>query len=155
MSYAFKTPPANPSFGVYNESLGAGEYILNKKAKTTFCNSNAQPNGPIVQSQGQQLLLNQAKLLNNFCSITPFNKSNLNMNLVSIFNSHGCCNVIAGEQTSDAFIHCTPTNIPYQPNNTTPFYQLYTIDPNGCLFGNNVCNSNNYLENITYNPPPV
>jgi len=146
MAYAFKTPPAKPTFGVFNESLQAGEYILNKKAKTTFCDSNVQPKGPTVQTQGQYLLLNQAKTLNNFCSITPFNKSNLNMNLVSIFNTKDCCNV---ENVSSTPI--CPVNIPYNPSSTTPFYQLYTIDPNGCLFGNDVCTANNYLQNVTYN----
>ena len=87
MAYAFKTPPANPTFGVFNESLQAGEYILNKKATTIFCDSNVKPKGPVVQTQSQYLLLNQAKTLNNYCSIIPFNTSNLNMNLVSIFNT--------------------------------------------------------------------
>jgi len=152
MAYTFNTPPAKPSFGVFNESLQAGEYILNKKATTTFCNSNIQPKSPIVQTQGQYLLLNQAKILNNFCSITPFNKSNLNMNLVSIFNTQHCCNVESNKTASTPAI--CPVNIPYNPSSTTPFYQLYTIDPNGCLFGNNVCTANNYLQNVTYNPPP-
>ena len=152
MAYAFKTPPANPTFGVFNESLQAGEYILNKKATTTFCDSNVKPKGPVVQTQGQYLLLNQAKTLNNYCSIIPFNTSNLNMNLVSIFNTKDCCNVESNKTVSSPPL--CPVNIPYNPSNTTPFYQLYTIDPNGCLFGNNVCTANNYLQNITYNPPP-
>ena len=152
MAYAFKTPPANPTFGVFNESLQAGEYILNKKATTTFCDSNVKPKGPVVQTQGQYLLLNQAKTLNNYCSIIPFNTSNLNMNLVSIFNTKDCCNVESNKTVSSPPI--CPVHIPYNPNSTTPFYQIYTIDPNGCLFGNNVCTASNYLQNITYNPPP-
>jgi len=152
MAYAFKTPPANPSFGAYNESIQAGNYVLNKKARVTFCNANVCPGGPVVQTQGEYLLLNQAKLLNTYCRTIPFNKTNLNINLVSIFNSHGCCNIKSNKTVSTP-AKC-PTNIPYQPTSTTPFYQTYTIDPSGCLFGINVCTANNYLQNLTYNPPP-
>ena len=153
MAYAFKTPPANPSFGAYNESIQAGNYVLNKKARVTFCNANVCPGGPVVQTQGEYLLLNQAKLLNTYCRTIPFNKTNLNINLVSIFNSQGCCNIKSNKTTPSTPAKC-PTNIPYQPTSTTPFYQTYTIDPSGCLFGISVCTANNYLQNLTYNPPP-
>ena len=57
---------------------------------------------------------------------------------------------IQSNKTNTTPVKC-PTNIPYQT--TTPFYQIYTIDPSGCLFGTNVCTANNYLRNLTYNPP--
>jgi hypothetical protein len=37
----------------------------------------------------------------------------------------------------------SPTTI--NPNISTPFYQNYTIDPKGELFGNTCCGKNNYL----------
>ena len=42
MSSTFTTNsnPAKPSFGGYNQSLYAGEYIKNKKARTIFCAPN-------------------------------------------------------------------------------------------------------------------
>ena len=44
-------PSANATFAGYNQHLYAGEYIRNKKIKTTFCNPNVcnsnKPDGSI------------------------------------------------------------------------------------------------------------
>jgi hypothetical protein len=152
MAFAFKTPPARPAFGVYNEPLFAGEYILNKKARATFCNSNRCPGGPVVASQGELLLLNNAKYLDSYCSNIPFNKTNLNINLITTLNLSGCCTV-----QSNPPLPTPPTcsvTIPPPNNANPPFYLTYTIDPNGCLFGETVCGANNYLQKMVYNPPP-
>ena len=151
MAFAFKTPQARPTFGVYNESLYAGEYIFKKKARTTFCNSNLCPGGPIVSSQGELLLLNKAKRLDNFCSNTPFNKTNLNINLITVLDLSGCCTVqtnIISPETQNCSVTIPP------PPLSDPFFVDYTIDPNGCLFGETLCGANNYLQNLVYNPPP-
>ena len=147
MAFAFKTPPAKPAFGVYCESMYAGDYILKKKARATFCNSNRCPT---VSSQGQLLLLDNAKRLDSFCSNIPFNKSNLNINLITSLNLSTCCTV-ESNPTLPTMPSCSIA-IPAPPS-ITPFYVDYTIDPNGCLFGNNLCGKNNYLQNLVFTPP--
>ena len=150
MSFAFKTPPAKPAFGEFREPLDAGEYILKKKALTTFCNSAQCTKGPPVSSQGEMLLLNEAKLqkANNY---TQFNKYNLNSNLITTLDLSGCCTVQSNPMLPDV-PRCSISIPP--PNSSEPFYINYTIDPNGCLFGQTLCGANNYLKWRIYTIPP-
>ena len=54
-------PPTKRAFIEFREPLNAGEYILKKKAIATFCKPYKCPGGPVVISQGDLLLLNEAK----------------------------------------------------------------------------------------------
>ena len=151
MAYSFKTPPAKPAFGTYIESLDAGEYILKKRARAKYCHSNRCPGQPTVTSQGDLLILQQSKRLDAYCFNLPFNKRNLNINLITTLDLSGCCVV----QTNPALpaLPACPASIPEPDNLTNAFYIDYTIDPNGCLFGKTLCGSNNYLRRLRYNIP--
>jgi hypothetical protein len=148
MAYAFKTRPAKPAFGVFNESIPAGEYTFNRKATTTFCNPLKCPGGPVVASQGDYLMLKYAKVINSAQSGLPFNKTNLNVNLITTLDLSGCCTVQSNPSAPN--IPSCSISIPVQNNATEPFFVNYTIDPNGCLFGKNLCGANNYLRRLYY-----
>ena len=57
MTNSFKTSMGKTTFGVFKESQTSGDYILNKKAKTTFCKANLCAPNKRVGSQGQLELL--------------------------------------------------------------------------------------------------
>ena len=145
MAFAFKTPQAKPTFGEFKEPLDAGEYILKKKASTTFCKPYKCPGKPRISSQGDYILLNAAKNNINDRLSLSFNKANLYINLLTTLDLKGCCTV----QTNPSSSNCD-INIPIQTIETGPFYINYTIDPNGCLFGNTLCDANNYLRMLRY-----
>ena len=83
MAFAFKTPQAKPTFGEFKEPLDAGEYILKKKASTTFCKPYKCPGKPRISSQGDYILLNAAKNNINDRLSLSFNKANLYINLLT------------------------------------------------------------------------
>ena len=86
MAHSFKTYQAKPTFGVYKEPLDGGEYILNKKAKTTFCAANKCYPSASVSTQGNLLLLNKSNYLNYYNNIVTTNTYDLNMNLLTTLN---------------------------------------------------------------------
>jgi len=151
MAFAFKTPPAKPAFGEFREPLYAGEYIQQKKTKATFCRPTKCPGGPVVASQGDYLLLNNAKNIVYDSLHLPFNKTDLTINLITTLDLSGCCTVESNPATP-----ATPScsiNIPAQGSSSVPFYVNYTIDPSGCLFGETLCGANNYLRRLVYSTP--
>jgi len=83
MAYSFKTIPGRPTFGVFNEPQDAGEYILNKKAKTSFCGGNVCKPSKTVKTQGNLLLLKQSNYLNYYQCVNNVNTTNLNINLIT------------------------------------------------------------------------
>mgnify|MGYP003347050020 FL=1 len=137
MAHSFKNYPAKPAFGVNRESINASDYILRKKAKASFCKSGICPQKYILNTQGEHSILRLAKYLNYNKYILPFNKNNLNINLVTKLDLEGVCVI------EDASGNVCPTDIVYLeiPN----FYNRYIIDPKGKLFGNTQCGINNFL----------
>ena len=156
MSFAFKPAPslpAKPTFGLYTTQLNAGEYILYKKARATFCNANSCPAKPILNSQSSKLLLQNAQYINCYCSQLPFDLTKLNINLITALDLNGCC-VIQSNPSSPTLPSCEvsiPTPTP--SISSSPFYVNYTIDPYGSLFGLTQCGNNNFLQRLVYNPP--
>ena len=152
MSYSFKTPQAKPAFAMYKEPIDAGQYVLYKKNRATFCNSGVCPGTPKVNSQGYLRSLNTAQLLDKKCLQLPFSNADLNNNLVTTLDLQGVCTV------EDMSKNCNITI-----DNTMPFFTTYNIDPNGALFGNDnfkngnnmfgeaTCGANNYLQYLVYN----
>ncbi len=144
MAHSFKNYPAKPAFGVNRESINAGEYILRKKAKTSFCTAAGCPQKYLFNTQGNLNLLRTAKQLEFVKSKLPFNKNNLNINLVTKLDLEGICVI------KDAIDDACPTSIIY--SEIPDFYNRYIIDPNGKLFGNTQCGINNFLNYLVYNP---
>jgi hypothetical protein len=122
-------------FGEFNEPDDAGNYILNKKAKATFCGANVCTPSVTVNTQGNLILLKKSNLLKYYNSTNSFNKANLNINLLTRLNMQ---NVNTVQQIN---------NLPFVP------YLNYIIDPQGELFGNTPCGSQNYVSYMVYNPP--
>jgi hypothetical protein len=144
MAHSFKNYSAKPTFGSNKESNSAGDYILRKKARATFCTSAACPKIYNLNTQGDLNLLKTAKYLDNVNCRLPFNKNNLNINLVTKLDLTDVCVI------EDASGNVCPTSIIYDeiPN----FYNRYIIDPSGNLFGNTQCGISNFLNYLVYNP---
>lgn len=146
----FPTYPARPTFGVNTAVQNAGDYILQKKAKRSYCNISLCKQANNVKSQSDLLLLRKSNYLYNKCKSQFFNTANLNVNLFTKLDLKDV-KVIANSSTG-----VSPTNIETTSTDTTstdPSYVTYTIDPCGELFGNTICGVNNYQQFLVYNPP--
>jgi len=143
-SRPFKPYMGKNTFGVFKESQDAGQYILNKKATTTFCSPNVCVPSRIVLNQSNRLLLRKAnKIYFGICQ-NPYNTSNLNINLVTKLDLSG----VPVIQQND------PYAVPAELDVTSIPYLDYTIDPSGNLFGNTICGTDNYQNYLKFNPPP-
>jgi len=131
------------SFGVFKEAQTSGDYIRNKKAKTTYCNPNVCVPNKIVDSQGQLLLLRTANHLKFYNCNDLYNKTNLNVNLITQLNLIDVP-VIQSQHTMDC-----PTTLGVQ---TAADASGVIIDPCGNLFGYNTCSINNYTRYMEYYP---
>jgi len=151
----FPTTPGRCAFGVIKPAQNAGDYILNKKAKNTYCNiSLCRPQNKVV-NQSDLTLLRKSNFLYNKCNSYNFNKTNLSINLLSKLDLTGI-KVIANNSTGESPTTIIPLNsstASYLASN--PYFTLYTIDPCGELFGNSTCGINNYQKYFVYNPPYV
>jgi hypothetical protein len=143
MAHSFKSKTGKSAFGVFSEPQTAGDYLYNKKAKTTFCLANKCIPSRKVNSESNLLLLNRANRLKYYACQNFFNKSNLNINLVSKLDLTDVA-VIA-----DFSGNIVPTSI---TQSAIPFLD-YNIDPSGVLFGNTICGVNNYVSFMVYNSP--
>lgn len=145
MAHSFKNYPAKAAFGSNKGTNEAGDYIFKKKARATYCTSSRCPPIYNLNSQGELNLLRTAKYIDRSNNQLPFNKNNLNINLVTKLDLTNVCVI------EDASGNVCPTTIVYTdiPN----FYNRYIIDPNGQLFGNTQCGVNNFLNYLVYNPP--
>lgn len=146
MAHAFKTIQGKSSFGVVKESVYQSDYIARIKSRNTFCNKN-----PV--SHYNRLI--QLKHLDNICGL-PFNKSDLVTNLYSKINLQDVC-VIGKGNTGINIYDCetgnTGCNMASDYDHNIPFYQQYTIDPCGKLFGNTLCGINNFTNYVVFYPP--
>lgn len=141
----FPTYPARPTFGVIVAVQNAGDYVLQKKAKRSFCNISLCKQMNNVKSQSDLLTLKNSNYLYNKCISRSFNKSNLNVNLFTKLDLKDV-KVISNTSTGQ-----TPTNIDIVTQ--YPPYITYTVDPCGTLFGNTICGVNNYQNFVFYNKP--
>ena len=142
MPHSFNNFSAKSAFGSNKGTNEAGNYILKKKARASYCTSSSCPPIYNLNTQGELNLLRTAKYIDR---TLPFNKNNLNINLVTKLDLTNVCVI------EDASGNVCPTTIVYTdiPN----FYTRYIIDPSGQLFGNTSCGVNNFLNYLVYNPP--
>ena len=141
------TNSANKAFGVFLESQDAGEYIINKKAKTTFCvPNNCVPSVRNGGNESDYLLFNRSVKLQIYPCQNLINKSNLNINLITKLDLSA--NYVRVIQNFNG----NPPAIINQ-NNTTPPYNYLNIDPSGNLFGNSPCGLDGFENYLVYNPP--
>jgi len=125
-SRSFNSSQAKRTFGRLNEPIEAGDYISNIKEKNMICVGKKYPH------------------LNLRVNKNSFNYSNLNANLITKLQLNSNIPVIQKNSP-----YTVPTDL---SANVVP-YLYYTIDPSGVLFGNNVCDINNWKNYVVYNPP--
>jgi hypothetical protein len=130
---------ANKAFGVFSEPQNAGDYIYNKKTKSTYCNAKFCTRSLTVGSESNYLLFKRAKKMRVYPCLNSINKANLNINLITKLDLTGFPVI---EDASGNF----PTTI---TTTTTPYLQ-YNIDPSGNLFGNTICGINNWEKYMVY-----
>ena len=140
------TKAAKKSFGQFLESQDAGDYILNKSAKTTYCIPNKCTPSIKVGSQNNYLIYKKSNNLTiqRNC-MNSINKSNLNINLITKLDLK---NIPVIEDFSG---NTTPSSI-INSNLIIPYLE-YNVDPKGLLFGNTICGTDNFLRYLVYNSP--
>jgi hypothetical protein len=140
-----------PTFSNLSESSFASDYILNKKAKLLYKDTQFKKS---ISSYNNYFLFERAKLIRDLemCdNLSAFNTGNLISNLYSTENFAESVNVVTDASNID--IYCdefTPAIVDVEIG---PFYQNYNIDPCGVLFGNSVCGYKNYLAYRVINKP--
>ncbi len=138
-----QTTPAKAAFGKTYNIPGYNEYLKNKYIYAKFC-SELECKTPINKfaNQADYLSIKKMNLIDSKCCGSSFiDKNNLNINLITKEDLRGV-NVIKNNVTG-----MSPTNI----NRSVPFLYNYTVDPNGQLFGNNICGLNNWTRYMVYN----
>lgn len=173
MSHAFNSPPAKPAFGTLNQIASQTDYLQKLKAKKAYCKSSTKCTkfNNSVESYNHLYLQNKLFRLNslNNCTLLPFNKTNLIVNLYSKMNLEYACTLINGfpcaplESSSGcdevgAVPQCCKNaclndkTINVNPINAVQFNLTNTIDPVGNLFGKNQCGILNFTHLMTFNP---
>jgi hypothetical protein len=143
MSRSFSKYQAKPTFAQVIEPLGAGDYILKKKTRYTFCSPNiCHPNKNIKTYEKYYGLNYGNRIL--FNKNNKFNKTQLYYNLYTKLD-------LSDLSGNTPFIFDLSYNtFPALINNTDTPYLEYNIDPSGVLFGNTTCGINNYLNYVVY-----
>ncbi len=142
MSRPFSKNNGNSTFAQIKKPTFASDYISIKKNKSIFCKPDYCHPNKNLYSQSNYMLLKTA--------------NNLIINKCDIDNSQLYINLITKLDLSDDVIVATDLNTNSYPiilDPTVEPYLNYNIDPNGNLFGNNVCGINNFENYIVYNPP--
>lgn len=133
MSRPFSHNSAKTTFANVKNTKDASSYVQEKKTRYSFCQPNICHPNKNMGSQSDYIRLREANRLK-FRQDT-FNKTQLYMNLYTQLNLNENISVI-----SYLLDGTTPVII---DTNVTP-YLTYNIDPSGILFGNSVCDINNY-----------
>uniref|UniRef100_A0A6C0E361 Uncharacterized protein n=1 Tax=viral metagenome TaxID=1070528 RepID=A0A6C0E361_9ZZZZ len=133
MAHAFQTIPAKPTFGTIQPIIYQSDY-LNIKKRQILSNIRCSPN----------LGYNYYYLLYKPSYVNQINPFNLNYGLYSQENLTEV-NTLARNNALSVPVNTTNPSL-------TPFYNYYTIDPQGQLFGNSPCGQLNY---VNYMQPAV
>jgi hypothetical protein len=143
MSHSFKSYPAKPSFAQFKEPTNSSDYITQKKIQNLFksyytknCYSKCKK--PINASD----YIIQKNIQYSFYHPNEINKNQLYINLITKLQLNNDIPVIIDNTNG-----ISPSLIDLTQNPTT----RYTIDPDGILFGNNICTINNWENYVVYN----
>ena len=145
MPRQFSLFTANSTFARVNNPFNAGDYILNKKTKYTFCSPNLCYSKKSVNTYEKYYILRRANSIAYYPCL-DFNRTQLYSNLYTKLDLTDLSNnntPVIYDMSNNTF----PSII--NPTNITP-YVTYNIDPSGNLFGNNPCGLNNYLNYVVY-----
>ena len=132
-TYSGITTNGRQTFGQSSTNQSAGDYISNKKAQVTFCNSKiCLPKTP-TSNQSNYLLLKKANYIRYSDATNPqgTSKNDLASGLTTTID---LLNVPVIQNNAGE----SPTTI---STSSVP-YLTYVIDPSGVMFGNTICGLN-------------
>ena len=158
MAHAYTIYPAKPAFGNFTKHLSYSEVLANKRANHIYydCNrtntidcqgDNCKPTNRIW-SQGDLLAIRKitSQACADGCEVLPFNKSNLQVNLITQLDLSG---IVILELTSNLEADLAETPPVFTPAKIDPtlrpIYSYYTIDPGNKLSGNTPCAIQKYV----------
>jgi hypothetical protein len=136
MAHAFKVIPAKPTFGTVRPLFYQDDYLAAKKRAVLFANAQSNINTNSRYSKDTFDYETYYLLRYNTLPRSEVNRSNLIYNLYSQENLTSVNSVARN----------TNLLVPATINSTnTPFYNYYSIDPIGQLFGRSQCGELNYV----------
>jgi hypothetical protein len=112
----------------------AGDYISRIKARAVYCKYPLKCNDRLIVKNYNALhLLEKAKLDEKLLNNVSVGAKNLNLNLFTKLDLENVC-----------VVRLDPSTCPTDININNNFITSYTIDPNGELFGNDICGLYNF-----------
>lgn len=154
MAHAYTIYPAKPAFGNYAKHLSYSEVLANKRANhiyydckrsnPTDCQGDKCKRANRIDSQGELMAIRKitSQSCANGCEVLPFNKSNLQVNLITELDLN---NIIILELNSNPGYAAKIDPI------LRPIYSYYTIDPDNRLSGNTPCAIQKYVNYMILN----
>lgn len=148
MAHAYTIYPAKPAFGNYNKHLSYSEVLANKRANHIYydckrsnpvdCQGDKCKRSNRIESQGELMAIRKitSEACADGCEVLPFNKSNLQVNLITQLDLSG---IIILELNSN------PGYASKINPDLKPIYSYYTIDPNNRLTGDTPCAIQKYV----------
>jgi hypothetical protein len=132
-TYSGTTPNGSKAFGQSSTTQDASDYISNKKATITSCNTKmCLPKTPTI-NQSNYLLLKKTNYIR-YSNATNPHGSIKNYLASGLTTTIDLLNVPVIQNTSGE----SPTQI---STSSIP-YLTYVIDPSGVMFGNSICGLN-------------
>ena len=144
MAKSFGKYPARPAFGTFAQKLFASDYIEKKRCNVLNSSCKAQD---LVKTESNYICmkkLNYSLKCINSCNELPFNKTDLEVNLITKENLDGV--LVIESKTNPG----TPSTI--NPEKL-PIYSYYNIDPENKLYGITPCGVNNFINYMVLNTP--
>jgi hypothetical protein len=144
MAKSFGNYPARPSFGTFTKNQYSSDYIENKRSNVLYNSCKVQD---LVNSESSYIFMKKLtytiKCVNT-CNELPFNKTNLEVNLITKENLDG---ITVIESKTDPGVPSTidPTKL--------PVYSYYNIDPQNKLYGITPCGVNNFINYMVLDTP--
>lgn len=141
---AFANANGTAGFSRVSEPLTSSDYLQRKKTKHTFCTSSNCLSGTAFRSEGQHLLWKQRQqLLRN--PYPYFDHTQLYINLythLDLSELRDASVPVVADLSGNTF--------PIVLNPEVNPLLTYVVDPSGALFGNSVCDINQYVQYMDY-----
>lgn len=144
-AYAGSTTTARPAFGNFSKNLSGSERINIMATNIIYCNCENK-NRPI-RSQSEKLAFRklQNETCPEYCDRLPFNKTSLQVNLITSLDMSGAVLI---SSVSDPSV---PSGI--YPG-SLPYYDFYYFDPYGVLLPKTECGINKFVNYMIINKFP-
>lgn len=138
---------AKQTFDLPNNSGSSGDYIKNKKSKLLYCNRSGHCNNKKVSSYADKNIIQNGRMLEEPLDEVTYD---LHSNLVTQLDYNNVKTYVDISNNQP-----TAIDLAFATGNAIPLYALYSIDPDGAMFGKTVCADNNLVTYRTaYTPLP-